>query len=156
MERGSGIVVELSAGFERFGESRLLRDEPREELGREVVEIIRFHLVGVAAGHGEDEQRLLPVVKGREAVLPESGQASVLRVVSSRSEPNCVKEASSRYWARPVRSEEATCFMSFVCAAPPTRETERPTLTAGRWPSLKRSVSRKIWPSVMEMTFVGM
>ncbi len=27
---------------------------------------------------------------------------------------------------------------------------------AGRTPELKRSVSRKIWPSVMEMTFVGM
>ena len=29
-------------------------------------------------------------------------------------------------------------------------------LRAGRWPALKRSVSRKIWPSVIEMTFVGM
>ena len=27
---------------------------------------------------------------------------------------------------------------------------------AGRWPLKKSSVSRKIWPSVMEMTFVGM
>ena len=28
--------------------------------------------------------------------------------------------------------------------------------SAGRWPALNRSVSRKIWPSVIEMTFVGM
>ena len=41
-------------------------------------------------------------------------------------------------------------------AAPPTRETEIPTLIAGRTPEWKRSVSRKIWPSVMEMTLVGM
>jgi hypothetical protein len=31
-----------------------------------------------------------------------------------------------------------------------------PTFTAGRWPEKKRSDSRKICPSVMEMTFVGM
>ena len=46
--------------------------------------------------------------------------------------------------------------MAFTCADPPTRETELPTLMAGRMPELKRSDSRKIWPSVMEMTFVGM
>jgi hypothetical protein len=33
---------------------------------------------------------------------------------------------------------------------------ERPTEIAGRMPLLKRSVSRKIWPSVIEMTLVGM
>ena len=31
-----------------------------------------------------------------------------------------------------------------------------PTLMAGRTPELNRSVSRKIWPSVIEMTLVGM
>ena len=31
-----------------------------------------------------------------------------------------------------------------------------PMFSAGRWPALNRSVSRKIWPSVIEMTFVGM
>ena len=31
-----------------------------------------------------------------------------------------------------------------------------PTLTAGRTPEWNRSVSRKIWPSVIEMTLVGM
>ena len=47
-------------------------------------------------------------------------------------------------------------FMAVVWAEPPTRDTERPTLIAGRIPALKRSASRKIWPSVIEMTFVGM
>jgi hypothetical protein len=46
--------------------------------------------------------------------------------------------------------------MARTCAALPTRDTDRPTLMAGRTPELNRSVSRKIWPSVMEMTFVGM
>ena len=46
--------------------------------------------------------------------------------------------------------------MALTCAAPPTRLTELPTLMAGRIPELKRSVSKKTWPSVMEMTLVGM
>ena len=32
----------------------------------------------------------------------------------------------------------ATCFMALTWAAPPTRETERPTLMAGRIPALNR------------------
>ncbi len=74
----------------------------------------------------------------------------------SRSEPNWEKAASSRYWARSRRRRPATAFMAFTWAAPPTRETEFPTLMAGRMPELKRSDSRKIWPSVIEMTLVGM
>ncbi len=46
-------------------------------------------------------------------------------------------------------------LMTFVCAAPPTRDTEMPALIAGRMPALNRSVSRKIWPSVIEITLVG-
>ena len=46
--------------------------------------------------------------------------------------------------------------MALIWAFPPTLETETPTLMAGRTPALNRSVSRKIWPSVIEMTLVGM
>ena len=42
-----------------------------------------------------------------------------------------------------------------VCAAPPTLDTERPGSIAGLMPELKRSVSRNIWPSVIEITLVG-
>ena len=45
--------------------------------------------------------------------------------------------------------------MILVCAAPPTRDTEIPAFTAGRIPALNKSVSRKIWPSVIEITLVG-
>ncbi len=45
--------------------------------------------------------------------------------------------------------------MTLVWAAPPTRDTEIPALIAGRIPALNRSVSRKIWPSVIEITLVG-
>ena len=82
-------------------------------------------------------------------------RASVSRVALSRSEPNCANDASSRYCARSIRRRPATCFMAPSCAAPPTRDTDRPTLMAGRTPAWNRSVSRKICPSVMEMTFVG-
>jgi len=40
------------------------------------------------------------------------------------------------------RSEPATCRMALICALPPTRLTEIPTLMAGRIPALKRSASR--------------
>jgi hypothetical protein len=46
--------------------------------------------------------------------------------------------------------------MALICAAEPTRDTDWPTLIAGRTPDLNKSSSRKIWPSVMEMTLVGM
>ncbi len=50
----------------------------------------------------------------------------------------------------------ATFFIAFVCALPPTRETEIPTLIAGLMPEKNRSDSRKICPSVIEITLVGM
>ena len=83
-------------------------------------------------------------------------RASWAWVFLSRSEANMAKAASSRYCARSRRRRPATPFMAFTWAEPPTRDTELPTLMAGRMPELKRSASRKIWPSVMEMTLVGM
>ncbi len=55
-----------------------------------------------------------------------------------------------------MRSLPATFFIAFGWALPPTRETEMPTLIAGRTPERNRSPSRKIWPSVIEITLVGM
>ena len=85
-----------------------------------------------------------------------SPRVSWSRVALSRSEANWAKAASARYWARSSFNGAATFFIALVCAAEPTRETEMPMFSAGRWPALNRSVSRKIWPSVMEMTLVGM
>ena len=48
-----------------------------------------------------------------------------------------------------------TCFIALICAAEPTRLTEMPTLMAGRTPLKNRLVSRKICPSVIEITLVG-
>jgi hypothetical protein len=45
--------------------------------------------------------------------------------------------------------------MDLICALPPTRDTEIPTLIAGRTPELNKSPSKKICPSVIEITFVG-
>ena len=47
-------------------------------------------------------------------------------------------------------------FIGLICALPPTRDTEMPTLMAGRTPEKNSDGSRKICPSVIEMTFVGM
>ena len=65
-------------------------------------------------------------------------------------------DSSSRNCARSSLSVPETCFIALIWAALPTRLTELPTLMAGRMPELNRSVSKKTWPSVMEMTLVGM
>ena len=83
-------------------------------------------------------------------------RASCCWLALSRSEPNAANASSSRYWARSTRSRPATSRIARGWAAPPTRDTEMPTFTAGRTPALNRSVSRKHWPSVIEMTLVGM
>ena len=82
-------------------------------------------------------------------------RSSCLRVASSRSEANWANAASSRYCASEMRMPPESFFMMVVWAAPPTRDTEIPAFTAGRMPALNRSVSRKIWPSVIEITLVG-
>ena len=74
----------------------------------------------------------------------------------SRSLPNCANDCNSRYWLYTSFSLPATCFMALICALPPTRDTEMPGLTAGKMPAWNSSVSKKICPSVMEMTLVGM
>ncbi len=82
-------------------------------------------------------------------------RSSCLRVASSRSDANCANAASSRYCARSVRMPPDWPLMILVCAEEPTRDTEMPALMAGRMPALKSEVSRKICPSVIEITFVG-
>ena len=77
-------------------------------------------------------------------------------VVASRSEANMANACMSRYCARLIFSVPDTDFMALTCAAPPTRETEMPTSIAGRWLALNRSDWRKICPSVIEITLVGM
>ena len=49
----------------------------------------------------------------------------------------------------------ATCFIALICAAEPTLDTEIPTLTAGLIPWKNSSVYKKICPSVIEITLVG-
>ena len=50
----------------------------------------------------------------------------------------------------------ATFRMARIWAEPPTRLTEMPTFRAGRTPEKKSFDSRKICPSVIEITLVGM
>ncbi len=69
-----------------------------------------------------------------ELRLTRSPRDRVCLVAASRSEPNWAKAATSRYWAKKSFREPATCFMALSWAAEPTRDTERPTLMAGRIP----------------------
>ena len=83
-------------------------------------------------------------------------RSSCAREAASRSEAKEANASRSRYWESASLSPPATVFIALICASPPTRDTDRPTLMAGRTPELNRSDSRKIWPSVIEMTLVGM
>ena len=83
-------------------------------------------------------------------------RSSWAREAASRSDANAANASRSRYCDSESLSWPATFFIALTWAAPPTRDTDRPTLMAGRTPELNRSVSRKICPSVIEMTFVGM
>lgn len=77
-------------------------------------------------------------------------------MASSKANPNLVKSSTSLNWASSSLRLPANFFIVLFCAAEPTRLTDNPGLTAGRIPLAKSSVSKKICPSVMEITFVGM
>ena len=118
--------------------------------------------VEVAVGRGVDDRDLLldrqRLILRLLQDLDEPAAAIELRLrrLVESSLPNCANAASSRYCARSSRSVPATWRIALICAEPPTRDTELPTLIAGRTPWWNRSLSRKIWPSVIEMTLVGM
>ena len=104
----------------------------------------------LSLGYGVDEDRF----KGEDFVLPiDTSAPYVVRdndkcincmrcVAASRSDPNCVNTMSSRYCERSSRSLPLTFFMPLICALLPTRDTESPTLSAGRTPALNSSLSR--------------
>ena len=60
----------------------------------------------------------------------------------SSSDPNCANASSARYCAIVIRSVPAIFLIALIWAFPPTRETEVPTLIAGRTPAKNRSGSR--------------
>jgi hypothetical protein len=75
----------------------------------------------------------------------------------SRSLPNCAK-AGKLAILREVETQASrpTCRIARICAEPPTRDTELPTLIAGRTPWWKKIALEEDLPSVIEITFVGM
>ena len=99
----------------------------------------------------ESRQKVLDQVATRLAAPPLL--KNTLKLLADRGRMALLPELAAAFNGL---AQTATCFMALICALPPTRDTEIPTLMAGRTPELKRSDSRKIWPSVMEMTFVGM
>ena len=125
-------------------------------------DVLDRNRVQVALGAEEDRDHL--VLDRHRAVLrlleqldqPAHRAPAEPSTSASRSEAKAAKASSSRYCDRSRRSEPATSFIALIWAAPPTRDTDTPTLMAGRTPWLNRSDSRKHWPSVIEMTLVGM
>ena len=58
----------------------------------------------------------------------------IVIVVSSNSPPKEAKASNSRNCANCNFKEPATCFIALICAADPTRLTDKPIWIAGRIP----------------------
>ena len=117
-------------------------------------EILAYELTALV--HGEEEaKKALDAAKnifggGNTENMPvaeitadifNDGQTDLMSIIvqaglaASKSEARRAMEQGgsiSRYCARSIRILPAAFFIAFVCAAPPTRDTESPTLTAGR------------------------
>jgi hypothetical protein len=66
-----------------------------------------------------------------------------------------VNPSTSLNWAKINFKSPAIFLITLFWAAEPTRETDKPGETAGLIPLENKSVSKKIWPSVIEITLVG-
>ena len=99
-----------------------------------------------------DRLALALVERGDQAVAARERALRVLvEVGAERANASRSRNCDSSPFIRP-----ATFFIGAIWALPPTRDTEMPTLIAGRTPEKKSFGSRKICPSVIEITFVGM
>ena len=119
------------------------------------------HVVDEAVGHRVDDHDLL--LDRHRLVLPlleHFDRARAAIELPLRRGVEVRRERGERFELAVLREVEAETagdrLIALICAEPPTRDTEIPALIAGRTPAKNRSDSRKIWPSVIEMTFVGM
>jgi len=72
------------------------------------------------------------------------------RFVQIRS--NCANAANSRYCAQPKRTPPPSFLDDFGLRAPPTRDTTNTGIDSQGGCRVDKSLSRNIWPSVMEIT----
>jgi hypothetical protein len=107
--------------------------EEAVKLALERPEILDSHGIEVAVGAREDDRD-----------LPLDAERFVLGLLENLDEPGASRELRLRG------------LVEVAAELRERRETELPTLMAGRTPWWKRSDSRKICPSVIEITFVGM
>ncbi len=120
------------------------------------------HILQIAADDGiEDGDLMRHVDRGIAVLLQDFHDALALRQTLLRVAVEVGAELRRSSAIHGTASRAAStgprpCFMALIWASPPTRDTEMPGFTAGMMPAWNSSVSRKIWPSVMEMTFVGM
>jgi hypothetical protein len=116
---------------------------------RNALHVFDFDIVEEALGAGEDHHDLLLDRVGRVLTLLEeldeacpAVEGLLRRLVEVRAE---LCERGKLAVLREVETERTgDRFIALICAEPPTRETEMPTLIAGRTPWKNRSVCRKI------------
>jgi hypothetical protein len=102
-----------------------------------------------SVGHGA----VLRLVQGRDHPL---ARASVRRVASSSSEPNCANASSSRYWARSSFRRRRPGAIAFTCAFPPTARDRDADVDRRADAGEEQIGLEEDLPSVIEITFVGM
>ena len=125
--------------------SAVTRAHVLEQLGLEALHVGDRDVVEVPARAREDRDDLLldrPSARADGCFSSSTRRAprsSCAFDTASSSEPNVANASSSRNCARSSFSVPETDFIALICAAPPTRDTEMPTSTAGRTPDLKRS-----------------
>ena len=149
--RRSSRAIASPSAFSSSSESSPLVDPPhqvarcsecsrRQQPVEELLDALGLDPVEVAAGAGVDRGDL---VGDRQRACAPSGSASrpaarrgpAAAASRGRARSRTARTPRGRGTARGrARSFPATFFIAFVCALPPTRETEMPTLIAGRSP----------------------
>ena len=137
------------------------RVQERAELGGVTLRVLDREAVHVPAGHGADldhlrAARLRIVLRLLEDLDDASttGQLLLGGLVQLRAELRERLERPELGQVQPETTRDLLHGLDLRRAADAAHRA--PTLIAGRTPEKNSSVSRNSWPSVIEMTFVGM
>ncbi len=139
-----------SAGTSAFGLLRIADSTPAlraahelEQLGLERPHPVDRQVVEVALRAGEhDDDLLLDGHRAVQRLLEQLDQAVAALELGLGDRVELGAERGERLELAELGEVELqradTLFIALICAAPPTRDTEMPTSTAGRTPDLNR------------------
>ena len=149
MQLGADIVVNLLLCRQFLDKCSLRGIEVLVQSVLEGANVADLNIVQIALGTGKEHHHLLLPAQGLELrLLQQFGKAlAAVQLLLGQRVKIGAELREGRQLAVLARSSlrvAPTCLTALMAAEKPTRETDRPTLTAGRTPELNRSVSRKI------------